>query len=413
MTRMGPLAGPEPRGGGENVAEQKARLGPRPRGRTDLIDAIDGSRLLGRGGGSFPAAAKWRAVAGRSKGDATVLVNGAEGEPLSWKDQTLMAARPHLVLDGAFLAAETVGAEQVVLYVGERHAVARAAVERALAERSSAERRAARVVSAPDRYVAGEESAAVHVVNDGVALPTTVPPRPYEHGVAGRTTLVQNVETLAQVALIARFGPAATTSLVTVSGAVRAAGVLEVEPATTVGDVIKAGGGTLGELRAVLLGGYFGSWLDADAAWNLPVDAEALRARGLALGCGVIATLSTDACGACEAARIMRYLAGESASQCGPCFFGLRSLADACDRIVQGRGSPDDLERLHRWSADVPGRGACRHPDGAVQMLRSALRVFYEEFEGHLARRRREAAGGCRRPGPPGPPALRGEAPLK
>jgi NADH:ubiquinone oxidoreductase subunit F (NADH-binding) len=316
-----------------------------------------------------------------------VLVNGAEGEPLSWKDQTLMAARPHLVLDGAFLAAETLGAPQVVVYVGEHQTAARAALRRAVLERPTVEGRMVRVVSAPARYVAGEESAAVHFVNEGLALPTTVPPRPFERGVAGRATLVQNVETLAHIALIARFGPAATTSLVTVSGAVRAAGVLEVGPETTVGEVIMAGGGIQSEVRAVLVGGYFGTWLDVEAAWSLPVDPEALREHDLALGCGVIAPLAASACAACETARIMRYLAGESSAQCGPCYFGLRSLADTLDRIVDGRGSREDLEQLSRWSAQVRGRGACRHPDGASQMLRSALRLFNHELGRHLTQR--------------------------
>jgi len=88
----------------------------------------------------------------------------------------------------------------------------------------------------------------------------------------------------------------------------------------------------------------------------------------------------------------MRYLAGESASQCGPCFFGLRALADACDRLTEGRGQPDDLDRLHRWAHEVRGRGACRHPDGAVSMLQSALRVFEPEFWRHATGRECRAA---------------------
>ena len=402
MTMPRLFAGPDIRAGWESLAAHQSRLGPLPGGGPELIDTLDRSGLLGRGGAAFPVGVKWRSVACRPGGPAVVLANGAEGEPLSWKDRVLMAARPHLVLDGAFVAAATVGADQIVLYVGEQHGAARVAMAAALRERPAAQRRRVRVAASPARYVAGEESAAVHFVDRGAALPTTVPPRPFERGIAGRQTLVQNVESLAHAALIARFGDAwfrsagraeaAGTLLVTVAGAVPSAGVLEVEGGTTVGEVIEAGGGTRAGHRAVLLGGYFGSWLDADDAWPLLLDTGALAVHGASLGCGIVAPIAGNACGACETAKIMRYLAGESASQCGPCFFGLRALAGACDRLTEGRGQPDDLDRFHRWAHEVRGRGACRHPDGAVSMLQSALRVFEPEFWRHATGRECRAA---------------------
>src|SRR5207244_6791902 len=205
----------------------------------------------GRGGAAFPVGVKWRSVSDRARGGAVMLVNGAEGEPVSWKDRLLLEARPHLVLDGAFIAAGTVGADQVVLYVGERHRRALEALSGALEERPVSQRRLARIVAAPPRYVAGEESAAVHFVQEGVATPTTVPPRPFERGVDGRPTLVQNVETLAQVALIARYGDAwfreastgGGTLLVSLSGAVASAGVVEVEAGSSIGEAVTAAGG--------------------------------------------------------------------------------------------------------------------------------------------------------------------------
>jgi len=208
----------------------------------------------------------------------------------------------------------------------------------------------------------------------------------HEAGVDGRPTLVQNVERLAHVALIARygagwFGPG--TVLITAVGAVSAPGVLEVESGTSVREVFKTAGGSSHGMRAILLGGYFGAWVDADQAWDLPLDPVALRGRGLTLGCGVVGFLHEAACGVCETARIMRYLASESSAQCGPCFFGLRALADAIGRIGERGSNTEDLARLHRWSQEVSGRGACRHPDGAVMLLRSALAVFAEEFANH------------------------------
>jgi NADH:ubiquinone oxidoreductase subunit F (NADH-binding) len=161
--------------------------------------------------------------------------------------------------------------------------------------------------------------------------------------------------------------------------------VLEVEAGTTVGEAIEMARGTLGNPRAVLLGGYFGSWVDARLALELPLDAAALRQQGLVLGCGVVGVIAEGSCGVCETARIMAYLAAESSAQCGPCFFGLRALADACSRIAARGTNREDLNRLARWSAEVSGRGACRHPDGAVTFLRSALHTFAAEFAAHPA----------------------------
>ncbi len=313
-----------------------------------------------------------------------------------------MTTRPHLILDGAFLAARAVRANQIVIYIGEEHEAARAAMARALGERPEADARLARIVSAPNRYVAGESSAAVHFVNAGIATPNTTPPQTRERGVAGAPTLVQNVESLAHVALIARYGDAwyrsagrrgATgTLLITVGGGVAGPGVFEVEAGTTVAEAVALAGGASEPAAAVLIGGYFGAWVEAAEAWELPLDAVALRARGLLLGCGVIGVLSSSDCGVCTTARMMRFLASESSAQCGPCFFGLRALADACERVADRGTNQHDIQRLERWATEVRGRGACRHPDGAVMFLQSALKTFSAAFAAHPAHWRRQPA---------------------
>jgi NADH:ubiquinone oxidoreductase subunit F (NADH-binding) len=378
------------------------RLGAPTLGGRPLIETLVRSGVGGRGGASFPAGMKWRAVAAASKGPAVVIANGAEGEPQSQKDRLLMATRPHLILDGAFLAARTLRAVQVVVYVGEEHKTAWAAMARAIEERPEAERRITRMAAAPNRYVAGESSAAVHLVDAGVATPTTTPPYPRERGVAAVPTLVQNVETLANVALIARYGEAwyrsvgrrgaVGTILLTIAGGVMSPGVLEVEAGTTIEEAVAAAGGVSEPAGAVLLGGYFGVWIPAAQAWELPLDDETLRSRGLTLGCGVIGVQPAGRCGVCDTARIMRYLAEESSAQCGPCFFGLRALADACSRIAERGTNRDDIARLKKWAVEVPGRGACKHPDGAVMFLRSALSTFSDQFTSHPAHWRLQPA---------------------
>ena len=335
---------------------------------------------------------KWRAVAQRSRGDAVIVVNGAEGEPQSKKDRVLMSARPHLILDGAFIAARVLRARRIVLYIGERHEAALASMLRALSQRSEPEPALVTVAATPARYVAGAEAAAVHFINEGLATPTNLPPYPFERGVDGAPTLVQNVETLAHAALLARHGQAPGTVLVTLAGGVVRPGVIEVDSETTIGEALSRAGGMAESPKAVLLGGYFGSWVEPERALQLAIDHESMRRHGLGLGCGVIGVLPASRCPVCETAGIMRYLAGESSAQCGPCFFGLRALADACTRIADGRANPDDLTRLQRWTADVRGRGACRHPDGAVIFLSSALNLFASEFAQHQAHDLRRTA---------------------
>lgn len=385
------LDGPDLSMGAERVASHVGRLGPLPRGGQSLIELLVRTGLTGRGGAGFPAGLKWRAVAAASHASAVVIVNGAEGEPHSKKDRLLMCSRPHLILDGAFLAAAAVHAKEIVLYIGEGHHAAMRSMTEAVAERTAGERRLIRIAAAPARYVAGDSSATVHLVDAGIATPTTTPPPTRERGVGGAATLVQNVETLAHVALMARTGAAAETVLVTVAGAVRAPGVLEINAGTPVGEAVRMAGGASEPARALLLGGYFGRWIEAAEGWSLPIDEQALRSMGLSLGCGVLGVLPASQCPVCEVAGIMRYLASESSAQCGPCFFGLRALADACTRIAERGTDAGDLQRLQRWSAEVQGRGACKHPDGAVIFLQSAMKTFGGEFTHHPAHLRRSA----------------------
>jgi NADH:ubiquinone oxidoreductase subunit F (NADH-binding) len=379
----------------ESLATHRQRLGPLPALPSgELIAELESSGLLGRGGAGFPVGRKWRTVAERSSGHAVVLANGAEGEPLSRKDRSLMTARPHLVIDGALLGARAVGADDIIFYVGADHRAAHAAMRHALAERQDMRGRTT-IVSAPAGYVSGEESAAVQFVNAGDARPTTTPPRPFDRGVGVRPTLVQNVESLALAALIARRGHEwykdrgrrSGLGLITVSGAVNHAGVQEIDFGTTLGDVADLAGGRRGEAQAVLLGGYFGGWADVDEQWGLPMDRESMRVRGLALGCGVVHFLAAESCGVEATSRILTYLASQSARQCGPCVFGLSAIAAAAQRLAAMSPQKDDLDRIARWGGQLAGRGACHHPDGAVVLLRSALELFADDFAQHQRRR--------------------------
>ena len=388
--------------GTESLTAHAARVGAMPqiggrRRAVDLIGIVDRSGLRGRGGSGFPTATKMRAVAA-GRGPRVVIANGSEGEPASAKDALLLTSRPHLVLDGASLAAQAVHASEVIVAIDRNDARARVTIARALEERRVArvDPIRIRVVDLPARYVAGEESALVHWVNGGDAKPTFVPPRPFERGVRGRATLIQNVETLAHLALIARFGPewfrelgTATepgTAIVTLGGAVTRPGVCEIAIGTTIREVVAAAGGPSEDVAAFLTGGYFGTWIRAESAWDLPLGHLELGRVGAAFGCGVVYALPAGACGLAETARVARYLAGESAGQCGPCVYGLAAIADALDSIVAGRQVEHMTGLIRRWTSQIAGRGACHMPDGAIRFVASALDTFAPELERHHSR---------------------------
>jgi NADH:ubiquinone oxidoreductase subunit F (NADH-binding) len=329
----------------------------------------------------------------RSRNDAVVVANGSETEPLSAKDRLLMTTRPHLVLDGILLAAEAVGAERAIVYISRAHDDAAAAMSAAIAERRGADLPCpVRVARAPHRYVAGEESAVVAHLNGGAAKPTLVPPRPYERGVDGRPTLVQNIETLAHVAVVARHGAdayraagadlAAGTVLVTTAGAVHSPGVHELAGGSTIAHAVSVAGGATASVAAVLVGGYFGRWVAADDAWDLRLGID------IPMGSGAVAVFPSNRCGLTQTAALVGFLARESARQCGPCEHGLASLAATTRDLASGTAKPRDTERLQRWIAQIAGRGACHHPDGALVLLSSALRVFATDVSTHLRRGR-------------------------
>ncbi|MET0492868.1 MAG: NADH-ubiquinone oxidoreductase-F iron-sulfur binding region domain-containing protein [Actinoplanes sp.] len=358
-----------------------------------LIALLRDAGLTGRGGAGFPAWRKVEAVA-RAGRTPVVVANGSEGEPASGKDRALLAYQPHLVLDGLQLVARALGARTAHVCVGAPSADGMRA---AIAARRGAglDPVAVTVTVAPDAFVAGEESAVVAAVSGRPALPGDKRVRVTESGVGGAPTLVQNVETLAQLALIARHGPAwfraagtadePGTFLATVSGAVGAPGVVEAGYGVRLGDLIDAAGGSVSALQAVLLGGYHGGWVPARP--EIAISRAGLAPYGASPGAGIVVALPIGMCGLTETARIAGYLAGQSAGQCGPCINGLPRLAETLDDLARWRARPGLPAEVERLAALVAGRGACRHPDGTVRLVRSAMRAFSADVVAHLAGR--------------------------
>lgn len=361
-----------------------------------LVDELEASGLVGHGGAWFPVAAKWRSVAASSRRRPVVVANGAEGEPASRKDALLLSLAPHLVLDGLALAASNLRAERAIAYVP---APSIATVEMALAERRAhgLDPIAIELAESPDTFIAGQESAVVNAlggrrgpVPSFVGLSTI-----RERGVGGRPTLVQNVETLAHVALVARFGadwfrrigtpqnPGTMLLTVQLPG-----GPLVVEAAlgSSLPHAADVGKDDLARTRGFLLGGYGGAWVSPQVFTELPVSEKAARRAGATLGAGVIVALPRDVCPLAEMADVVRYMEGQGAGQCGPCVHGLAELAEGMERLAYGGRGGHHVDRILEACALTEGRGACRHPDGVARFVRTGLDAFADEVASHQRR---------------------------
>jgi NADH:ubiquinone oxidoreductase subunit F (NADH-binding) len=352
----------------------------------DLVDRLERAQVHGHGGAYFPTATKLRAVAA-GRGRPVVVVNGSEGEPLSRKDRFLLATHTGLVVDGALAAARALGSDTIIIAIDRRRRRVIEVVQTVLASRPelTAAGVAVEVAGVPAGYVTGQESALVSFLNGRGAKPTSTPPYVFEQGVRGRPTLVSNVETFVQIARVLD-GTYDRTRYVTVSGAVEKTAIVKIAPYTTVADALLSAGAHADDLSTVLLGGYAGRWVSAQHALALPLDEPALRQRGLTLGAGIIFAMGDSECGVSEVARVTRWMAGETAGQCGPCVFGLDAIAGALERLCGlggQRGELASLAQIERWCTMVTRRGGCAHPDGVANYVSSALSVMRESFQSH------------------------------
>lgn len=389
-------------GAGPGLATHRERFGPVPdMSLSTLAGFIESARVTGRGGAGFPFVIKLRAAAsGRKR--PVVVVNLSEGEPPSGKDTALALTRPHLVLDGATLAAHALGTREVhVVLPGDRPRAA-AAVEHAVAERADGIEWQTRV--AEPRFVAGQARAVLELLAGRPNLPVTAWKPEAFSGHQDRPTLLSNGETFAHVGLLGLRGPAAYqglgtttepgTTLLTISEPSLGVRVEEVPYGTRWRDLLT------GDLagRDALIGGFHGSWARAETLRAARVSVGQMRALGIPLGAGVVYLPARGQCPLDLTAAIVNYLADQSARRCGPCFNGLPALAQALRGVRDGTASQEEVRRLAQL---VRGRGACAHPDGTARLVSSCLATFADEVSAHVSRRcpaRAAAAVGGARP---------------
>lgn len=353
----------------------------------DLIRLVAASRLLGRGGGGFPTARKWQAVRQAPGDEKYVVANGGEHEPGSHKDRHLMTGYPHRVIEGLALAATATGARHGFLYLVE-------SMEDAIRSCSSALDDAApllgdlevRLVKAPATYVAGEETAALSLIEGGGPWPRPKPPLPVQAGLRGRPTVVNNVETLAMVATIARVGLDAWgdgTILCSLDDSFARPGVFEVPLGTTFRALVhEIGGGTRGgrPVKAILPA-LSSAFLPAEAL-DVPMMHDDVRNAGSTLGSAGVSVIEEGSCVVERTLEIARFFQLAHCGQCPPCRMVTANAAMVVAMLH--RGTPvGDHGALMSQLAAFASRGNCHLPAMTIAPLQSAMKLFPADFEAH------------------------------
>ncbi len=375
------------RAGGYAALEQARAASPEA-----LIATVTASGLRGRGGAGFPMGRKWQ-LARAADGDVKyVVANGGEHEPGSQKDRFLVAQYPHRVIEGALLCAHATGARGVYLYLIQDMQEAIASAEAAIAEARDAgllSDVALTVVRAPETYVAGEETAALEVIEGHKAWPRKKPPYPGQRGLFGKPTTVNNVETLAYVPSLVR-DPASWVPhmLVTLDDSFARPGIHEVALGTPLREVVETLGGGTRDGRPVkaLLPALSSPFLPASAL-DTPMTHEALRAAGSNLGCAGLSLVAEGECLVERCVAISEFFMREQCGQCPPCRMETNTLAAVMKKVRDG-DTGDYVAQVEKITAFAAGKGNCSLIEMAAAPIVSALRLFSGDFAHHAAHAR-------------------------
>jgi NADH-quinone oxidoreductase subunit F len=365
-----------------------------------VIATVADSGLRGRGGAGFPTGEKWRAIREVGTGERFVVCNAAEGEPATFKDRHLLRTNPYQVLEGLLIAAHAVGAAKAYIglkssFTAETDALARAAKE--MHEAGVADPVPVEIVGGPDLYLFGEETGMLEVIEERLPLPRTR--RPYMEGLFAappndNPTLVNNVETLANVPHILREGPgwlrsqgtdrSPGTMLFTLTGDVRREGVFELSLGTPLRSLIEeAGGGVIAGhgLKAIVPGAS--TTVMVASQLDVPLDFEDMAFAGSGLGSAGFAVFDDTTCIVQVAALYSRFLWVESCGQCPPCKFGSGEITAHLERIERGEGEAGNLGLMLARARTVTDGQKCALPTGESLLIQSLLQTFREEFEAH------------------------------
>ena len=373
----------------------------------DVLHEVEISNLRGRGGGGFPAARKWAQVRQQDSEKKYIVCNGDEGDPGAFMDRSVMESDPHKMLEGMILAAYACGADEGYIYVRAEYPLAvkrlGIAIEQArkfgilgghiLGTDFSFDIRICRGAGA---FVCGEGTALTASIEGSRGMPHVKPPHMVEHGLYGKPTVLNNVETYANVAKIVLNGGAwfrtigpensPGTKVFALTGNIRNTGLIEVPMGTTLREIIyDIGGGMRGgaEFKAVQIGGPSGGCLTKEHL-DLPLDFDSLRKVGAMIGSGGLVVMDEHTCMVEVARFFMHFTQNESCGKCVPCREGTKRMLEILERIVAGKGKEEDLDTLLELSDMIVNTALCGLGKTAPNPVRSTLKYFRDEYEAHI-----------------------------
>ena len=372
-----------------------------------IVEAVTESGLRGRGGAGFPTGRKWRFTLDAPGRPKYVVCNADEGDPGAFMDRAILEGDPHAVIEGMAIAARAIGAERGYVYVRAEYPLAISRLRTALAQARDRGWLGTDVLGTgfdfdvelrigAGAFVCGEETALLASIEGRRGAPRPRPPFPAQSGLYGRPTLINNVETFANVRTILRDGPEAYASVGTASskgtkvfalaGQIRNTGLVEVPIGTTLRELVFDIGGGVPEgreLKAIQIGGPSGGCLPADLL-DVPIDYESLTEHGAIMGSGGVIVLDDTACMVSVARFFLEFTASESCGKCVPCRIGIPTMRDILVRITEGEGEPEDLDRLQELAELVKSSALCGLGQTAPNPVLSTLRYFEDEYRAHI-----------------------------
>ncbi|PRR74759.1 NADH-quinone oxidoreductase subunit NuoF [Neomoorella humiferrea] len=373
----------------------------------EIIAAVTASGLRGRGGAGFPTGRKWALMAAAPGQPKYVVCNADEGDPGAFMDRSILEGDPHSVLEGMAIAGYATGARQGYVYVRAEYPIAVDRLERAIRQARRAGLLGDNILGkgfsfdieirlGAGAFVCGEETALLRSIEGRRGEPRPRPPYPAQAGLWGKPTVINNVETLANVPVIIRRGPEWYASMGTVgskgtkvfslAGSINNTGLIEVPMGTTLRQIIfDIGGGIPGgkKFKAVQTGGPSGGCLPEEML-DTPVDYEALAEAGSIMGSGGLIVMDEGDCMVDIARFYLEFSQDESCGRCTPCRVGTKRLLEILKRITSGEGSMDDLQLLENLSRDVKEASLCGLGQTAPNPILSTLRYFRHEYEAHV-----------------------------
>lgn len=357
-----------------------------------VLQMVEQSGLCGRGGAGFPTAKKWRLLAQAASQNKFVVCNGDEGDPGAFMDRAIMEQYPHTLLEAMRIAGYATGANKGVIYVRAEYPDAVANLETAITQARQAGYLSQdfdiAIRLGAGAFVCGEETALMNSVMGQRGEPHPRPPYPTEKGLYDQPTMINNVETLANIPNIILHGPAnfKNTKIFAVSGAVQKSGLVEVPLGTTIADLVYhyCGGAKPGHtIKAVQIGGPSGGCIPA-SLFDTPLDYENIKKVGAILGSGGLVVLDETTCMVDFAKFFLQFSADESCGKCTPCRVGTKKLEAMVDRLTKGQGQAADLEQIRYLAQQIMDTSLCGLGQSSPTPVLTALQYFKAEFEAHL-----------------------------